>query len=55
MAIGPRVEQHFQGYLNTMLTIIMMVCVLIILANALWRWITVLSRRARVLRADVRL
>jgi carbon starvation protein len=52
MAIGPRVEQHFQGYLNTTMTVIMMVCVLVILANALWRWMAVARGRARVLTAD---
>jgi carbon starvation protein len=38
MAVGPVVAMRFQGYLNTTLTIMMMVCVLVILANALWRW-----------------
>jgi carbon starvation protein len=54
MAVGLRADQHFQGYLNTVLTIIMMVCVVVILANAMWRWIGVLSGRTRVLSADVR-
>jgi hypothetical protein len=30
----------------------MMVCVLVILANALWRWMAVARGRARVLTAD---
>ncbi|HZB26164.1 MAG TPA: hypothetical protein VE379_08535, partial [Vicinamibacterales bacterium] len=38
MAIGPLVERRFQGYVNTTLTIGMMICVLVILANAAWRW-----------------
>ena len=42
MAVGPDAALHFQGYLNTGLTIMMMVCVLVILANALWRWTLVL-------------
>ena len=36
---------HFQGYLNTVLTVIMMVCVVIILANAAWRCTQVLRGR----------
>ena len=42
MAVGPVADRHFQGYLNTGLTIMMMVCVLVILANAFWRWTQVL-------------
>jgi carbon starvation protein CstA len=42
MAIGPNVERHFQGYLNTIVTIVMMICVIVILANAVWRWTRVL-------------
>ena len=45
MAIGPNAARHFQGYMNTSLTVIMMVCVLVILANAMWKWIQVLSGR----------
>ena len=45
MAIGPDVTLNFQGWVNTSLTIIMMVCVIIILANAIWKWIGVLSGR----------
>ena len=45
MAIGPNAARHFQGYMNTSLTVIMMVCVLVILANALWKWIQVLTGR----------
>ena len=47
MAIGPNAARHFQGYMNTSLTVIMMVCVLVILANALWKWIQVLTGRIR--------
>ena len=42
MAIGPDAARHFQGYLNSGLTVMMMVCVLIILANAAWRCLHVL-------------
>jgi carbon starvation protein len=37
MAIGPDPSRHFQGQLDTLLTIVMMACVVVILANALWR------------------
>ena len=45
MAIGSNATRHFQGYLNTVLTVMMMACVLVILANAAWRCLTVLRRR----------
>ncbi len=40
MAIGPDPAKHFQGYLNAMLTIVMMVCVVVILSGAILRWTT---------------
>jgi carbon starvation protein len=49
MAIGPDLGAHFQGYLTSVLTVVMMVCVLVILASALWRWIGVLSGRQQPL------
>jgi carbon starvation protein len=49
MAVGPDPSRHFQGYLNTALTIIMMVCVLVILANALWRCTQVLRGRLAIM------
>jgi carbon starvation protein len=52
LAIGPDPSRHFQGYLNTTLTIIMMVSVLIILANAGWRWIQVLTGKVGLRVAD---
>ena len=48
MAVGPDPTRHFQGYLNSALTVIMMVCVLVILANALWRCTQVLRGRIGV-------
>jgi carbon starvation protein len=48
MAIGPDAALNFQGYLNTILTVIMMVCVVVILTNAVWRWTMVLSGRVKV-------
>jgi len=49
MATGPDPSRHFQGYLNTGLTIIMMVCVVVILANALWRCTQVLRGRLAIM------
>ena len=43
MAIGPDVTKHFQGYLNSIVTVVMMVCVLVILASAILRWVKVLN------------
>jgi carbon starvation protein len=45
MAVGPNPARHFQGYLNTTLTVVMMVCVVVILANAIWKWTQVLRGR----------
>jgi carbon starvation protein len=45
MAVGPDVTLNFQGWLNTSLTIVMMLCVIVILANAIWKWTQVLSGR----------
>ena len=42
MAIGSNAALHFQGYLNTILTVVMMVCVLVILASAALRWVRVI-------------
>jgi carbon starvation protein len=43
MAIGPHPTLHFQGYLNSVVTIVMMVCVLVILSSAILRWVRVLN------------
>jgi carbon starvation protein len=48
LAIAPNPATHFQGYMNTTLTVIMMVCVIIILTNAVWRWMQVLRGRIAV-------
>jgi carbon starvation protein len=45
LAIGADPTKHVQGYLNSVLTVAMMLCVLIILASAVGRWIGVLSGR----------
>jgi len=43
MATGPDVTKHFQGYLNSVVTVVMMVCVLVILSSAILRWVRVLN------------
>ena len=53
MAIGPDPALHFQGYMNSALTVIMMVSVVVILANAAWRCMQVLSGRVPLHVADV--
>jgi carbon starvation protein len=45
MAIGANEGLRFQGYLNTGVTIVMMICVVIILVNAGWRCVQVLTGR----------
>src|SRR5262249_53309462 len=48
LAIGTDSSKHFQGYLDTILTVIMMVCVILILANACWRCAQVLRGRLAI-------
>src|SRR5688572_4433910 len=48
MAIGPDPSRQFQGYLNSGLTVMMMVSVIVILTSAAWRWIQVLTGRIPV-------
>jgi carbon starvation protein len=48
MAIGADAAKHFQGYLNSTVTVLMMVCVLVILASAIMRWVGVLSGRLKL-------
>jgi carbon starvation protein len=43
MAVGHDASQHFQGWVNTIATVTMMACVIVILANACWKWRRVLS------------
>jgi carbon starvation protein len=47
MAIGPDPMLHFQGYLNSVVTVVMMICVLVILASAIMRWVGVLTGRLK--------
>jgi carbon starvation protein len=47
MAIGPDPALHFQGYLNSIVTVVMMICVLVILASAVMRWVAVLTGQSK--------
>ena len=42
MAIGPNPALHMQGYVNSIVTVVMMICVLVIMASAIMKWIAVL-------------
>jgi carbon starvation protein len=48
-AVGPNPALHIQGYVDSVCTVIMMICVVIILASAARRWMLVLSGRAPAL------
>jgi carbon starvation protein len=48
MATGADEALRFTGYVNTVLTVVMMACVVVILANAMWKWTQVLSGRHTV-------
>jgi carbon starvation protein len=52
MAVGPDAARHFQGYLNSIVTVVMMICVVVILASAIMRWVAVLSGRSRPLESQ---
>jgi carbon starvation protein len=52
MAVGPDPAVHVQGYVNSICTVVMMVCVLIILAAALRRCLAVVSGRERAMAAE---
>jgi carbon starvation protein len=43
MAVGQDTSLHFQGWVNTVATVTMIVCVIVILANAFWKWRRVLT------------
>src|SRR3954454_4126732 len=42
-AIAPDPARHFQGYLNSIVTVVMMLLVLVILSSAVIRWVRVLN------------
>jgi carbon starvation protein len=48
LAIGPDPSVHVQGYVDTTLTVIMLVCVVVVLSNAVWRWLQVLRGRIAI-------
>ncbi len=48
MAVGANPTLHFQGYLNSVLTVVMMISVVVILISALMRWVGVLQGRIAV-------
>ena len=43
MAIGADPAKHFQGYLNSIVTVLMMLLVLVILVSAIMRWVRVFN------------
>jgi hypothetical protein len=53
LAVGPDPSRHLQGYVNTGLTVTMMVCVVVILASALWRCTQVIRGRVAIIPAGV--
>jgi carbon starvation protein len=53
LAVGPDPSRHLQGYVNTGLTVTMMVCVVVILASALWRCAQVIRGRVAIVPAGV--
>src|SRR5829696_6145122 len=52
MAVGPDPSKQFSGYLNSALTVMMMVAVVVVLVNAAWRCVRVLSGRVPLHVAD---
>jgi carbon starvation protein len=48
MAVGADPALHTQGYINSICTVIMMVCAVIILASAARRWVLVLTGRVPI-------
>ena len=51
MAIGADPTKHFQGYLNSTVTVLMMICVLVILTSAILRWVGVLTGKLKPARS----
>jgi len=48
MAVGPDPATHLQGYVNTTLTVIMLVCVIVIMGYAVARWVGVWRGRIAI-------
>ena len=53
LAIGPNAARHVEGYVDTIASIIMMVCAVIILATAIRRWLLVLSGKMALQTAEL--
>ncbi len=51
LAVGADPSRHVQGYVNTTLTITMMVCVIVVIGSALWRCTQVLRGRVAIMPA----
>jgi carbon starvation protein len=49
LAVGPDASRHVQGYVNTVLTVTMMLCVIVVIASAMWRCAQVLRGRIAIL------
>jgi carbon starvation protein len=47
MAVGPKLTLHLQGYLNSILTVVMMTCVVVIFIAAVRRWVLVLTGKVQ--------
>jgi hypothetical protein len=43
LATGPNPATHVQGYILSICTVLMMVCAVVILTQAVAKWVTVLS------------
>jgi len=48
MAVDPNRALHVQGYVNSISTVVMMVCVVVILVSAALRWAAVASGRVKI-------
>jgi carbon starvation protein len=52
LAVGPDAATHTQGYVLTISTIAMMICAVIILGQAIAKWVSVLSNGREALGAE---
>src|SRR5262245_7323106 len=53
LAIGPNPARHVEGYVDTICSVIMMVCAVIILTSAARRWLLVLSGKLPIVREQL--
>ena len=49
MAVGADPAVHVQGYINSICTVIMMICAIVILVSAARRWVVVLTGKVPVM------